>query len=73
MAPRAPKDLHTPDFMKIGFFENVFMWIAAVIAVVSFLGMMLGFVIMYLITGVRIDPKHWDLDQFIATGKIRGK
>lgn len=71
----APRDLEpkTPDFMKIGFFENIFIYIQVISVMVTFLLMMISLGIMYLLTGVKVDTTRWDIDRVIATGKIIGK
>lgn len=62
MSPRDIDRDPVPDFMKIGFFENIFIWLHVIFTIIGFAGLMLCLGIMYLITGVKIDTDKYGLN-----------
>ena len=68
MAPREAEP-KTPDFMKIRFWDHCGIWIQVIAIVTAYLLLMIVIGIVYITSGINIDPSKYGLD--IARGKIK--
>ncbi|GAF72275.1 unnamed protein product, partial [marine sediment metagenome] len=67
----APRDCES-DFMRTPLWKKAWFVLHAIVVVLAFIGLMLMIATFHFMSGIKIDHAHWDMDNVIATGRIRG-